>query len=121
MPPRPIGSPSIWSSRTPTSSSRSTTVTSRSTRISSASSDAPPRRARAGGEPSVADGLTLRELADRRVTELRAVGPKLAAGLAEMGVTSALDLLDHYPRRYVDRTQRAEIAELAIGDEATVD
>ena len=38
-----------------------------------------------------------------------------------MGITSVLDLLDHYPRRYVDRTERAEIAELSIGDEATVD
>ncbi len=38
-----------------------------------------------------------------------------------MGITCVLDLLEHYPRRYVDRTQRAEISELAIGDEATVD
>ena len=38
-----------------------------------------------------------------------------------MGITSVLDLLDHYPRRYVDRTEHAEIAELSIGDEATVD
>ena len=38
-----------------------------------------------------------------------------------MGITTVLDLLEHYPRRYVDRTQRAEISELAIGDEATVD
>ena len=38
-----------------------------------------------------------------------------------MGITTVLDLLQHYPRRYVDRTQRAEIAELSIGDEATVD
>ena len=38
-----------------------------------------------------------------------------------MGITSVLDLLEHYPRRYVDRTQRAEIAELSIGDEATID
>ena len=67
------------------------------------------------------EGLTLRELAGHRVDELKAVGPKLARGLAEMGVENALDLLDHYPRRYVDRTQRAEIAELSIGDEATVD
>src|SRR4029453_10207950 len=37
------------------------------------------------------------------------------------GITSVLDLLDHYPRRYVDRTERAEIAELSIGDEATAD
>ncbi|MEX1006251.1 MAG: ATP-dependent DNA helicase RecG [Acidimicrobiia bacterium] len=65
--------------------------------------------------------ITLRELAAHGVTELKAVGPKLETGLAEMGITSVLDLLDHYPRRYVDRTQRAEIAELSIGDEATVD
>jgi ATP-dependent DNA helicase RecG len=76
---------------------------------------------RRGRGTSVAQGLTLRDLAGHRVTELKSVGPKLAQGLAEMGVTTALDLLDHYPRRYVDRTQRAEIAELAIGDEATVD
>jgi ATP-dependent DNA helicase RecG len=69
----------------------------------------------------MAPGLTLRELTERRVTELRAVGPKLASGLAEMDITTVLDLLEHYPRRYVDRTQRAEIAELYIGDEATVD
>jgi ATP-dependent DNA helicase RecG len=55
------------------------------------------------------------------VSDLRAVGTKLEQGLAEMGITSILDLLEHYPRRYVDRTQRAEIAELAVGDEATID
>jgi ATP-dependent DNA helicase RecG len=69
----------------------------------------------------VPSGITLRELDDRRVTELKIVGPKLAAGLAAMGIDSVLDLLTHYPRRYVDRTQRADIAELSIGDEATVD
>jgi len=67
------------------------------------------------------DALTLRDLALKRVPELKSVGPKLAAGLADMGITTVLDLLDHYPRRYIDRTQRAEIAELSIGDEATVD
>ncbi len=67
------------------------------------------------------DGITLHDLAGRAVTELKPVGPKLATGLAEMGITTVLDLLQHYPRRYVDRTQRAEIAELSIGDEATVD
>ncbi len=66
-------------------------------------------------------GITLHDLAERQVTELKPVGPKLATGLAEMGITNVLDLLQHYPRRYVDRTQRAEIAELSIGDEATVD
>jgi ATP-dependent DNA helicase RecG len=65
--------------------------------------------------------LTLRELASHPVTELKVVGAKLETGLAEMGITSVLDLLEHYPRRYLDRTQRAEIRELTIGVEATVD
>jgi ATP-dependent DNA helicase RecG len=69
----------------------------------------------------VPNGLTLRDLDGHLVTELKAVGPKLAAGFEEMGITTVLDLLEHYPRRYVDRTQRAEIAELSIGDEATID
>jgi ATP-dependent DNA helicase RecG len=63
----------------------------------------------------------LRELHSHRVEELRAVGDKLRTGLAEMGIETVLDLLEHYPRRYVDRTERAEIHELAIGQEATVD
>jgi ATP-dependent DNA helicase RecG len=66
------------------------------------------------------DGLTLRELAAHPVAELRAVGPKLEASLAEMDIRDALDLLQHYPRRYHDRTKRAEIAELQVGEEATV-
>ncbi len=37
-----------------------------------------------------------------------------------MGIETVLDLLQHYPRRYHDRTKRAEIAELAEGEEATV-
>jgi len=69
----------------------------------------------------VPPGLTLRELESRLVAELRPVGPKLRDGLAAMGIVTVLDLLQHYPRRYLDRTHRAEIGELAIGDEATVD
>ena len=37
-----------------------------------------------------------------------------------MGIETVLDLLQHYPRRYHDRTQQAEIAELSLGQEATV-
>jgi ATP-dependent DNA helicase RecG len=33
---------------------------------------------------------------------------------------SVLDLLQHYPRRYHDRTRQADIAELAVGEEATI-
>ncbi len=45
---------------------------------------------------------------------------KLRDRLALMGIETVLDLLQHYPRRYLDRTKRAEIAELAPGEEATV-
>jgi ATP-dependent DNA helicase RecG len=69
------------------------------------------------GQP---DGLTLRELAAHPVSELRAVGPKLEASLAEVEIRNILDLLQHYPRRYHDRTKRAEIADLTMGEEATV-
>src|SRR5438067_546482 len=111
IPTRRRGSPTMSSSRIPTSRSRSMKATSPSTRTSSGSSNT----------SSVTDALTLRDLAARHVDELKSVGPKLRTGLAEMGITTVLDLLDHYPRRYVDRTERAEIAELSIGDEATVD
>ncbi len=65
-------------------------------------------------------GLTLRELRDKSVTMLRDVGPRLEAQLAEMGIVTVLDLLEHYPRRYHDRTNLAEIASLKVGEEATV-
>jgi ATP-dependent DNA helicase RecG len=65
-------------------------------------------------------GLTLRELRDKPVTTLRDVGTRLEAQLAEMGIHTVLDLLEHYPRRYHDRTNLAEIANLAVGEEATV-
>ncbi len=65
-------------------------------------------------------GLTLRELAGKPVAALRDVGPKLAAQLEEMGIVSVLDLVEHFPRRYHDRTNVVEIASLAVGEEATV-
>ena len=65
-------------------------------------------------------GLTLRELRDKPVTALRAVGARLGEQLAELGIDSVLDLLEHYPRRYHDRTNLVEIARLVVGQEATV-
>lgn len=65
-------------------------------------------------------GLTLRELQARPVTDLKAVGPRMADRLAMMGIETVLDLLTHYPRRYHDRRNTQEIASLALGEEATV-
>jgi ATP-dependent DNA helicase RecG len=60
------------------------------------------------------------ELRDVPVTRLAGVGPARADGLAELGIENVLDLLLHYPRRYVDRTKQATIRDLPIGDEATI-
>jgi ATP-dependent DNA helicase RecG len=64
--------------------------------------------------------LTLRELRAIPVSRLTGVGPALEERLAIMSIESVLDVLQHYPRRYIDRTHRSEIAALEVGEEATV-
>jgi ATP-dependent DNA helicase RecG len=54
------------------------------------------------------------------VRDLDSVGPKLEEKLEQMELHTVLDVLQHYPRRFVDRTKRADIAELKVGEEATV-
>jgi len=63
-----------------------------------------------------------RTLHDLATTPLEAVGlrPGLRSRLERMGLSSVLDLLSHYPRRYHDRTHRAAIADLVVGEEATL-
>ena len=51
---------------------------------------------------------------------LAGVGPRKLEGLRHLGITSLLDLLTHYPRRYIDRTREAQIRELSEGEEALV-
>ena len=61
----------------------------------------------------------LSQLARLPVTELTGVGPKAAQGLAEaFDVETVLDLLTHYPRRWIDRTNEAPIRDLRVGDQA---
>jgi ATP-dependent DNA helicase RecG len=67
-----------------------------------------------------AGGRRLRSLADKGVTELRSVKARKVAGLESMGIETVLDLLMHYPRRYVDRRHQSEIASLAEDEEAMV-
>ena len=63
----------------------------------------------------------LSQLAKLPVTELTGVGPKVAEGLADaFAVETVLDLLTHYPRRWIDRTNEARIRDLRPGDEAMV-
>ncbi|MDQ3353477.1 MAG: DNA helicase RecG, partial [Actinomycetota bacterium] len=62
----------------------------------------------------------LSQLARIPVTELSGVGPKKADGLAVLGVHTVAELLMHYPRRYLDRTNQARIADLDLGEEGMV-
>jgi ATP-dependent DNA helicase RecG len=62
----------------------------------------------------------LSELAEIEVTRLKGVGEQKANSLAELGIETVLDLLLHYPRRYLDRTNEALIKDLVVGEEAMV-
>ena len=69
-----------------------------------------------GGVPPI----TLREIADIPVERLKGVGDKKQASLAGVGIHTVLDLVTTYPRRWVDRTNEARIADLVPGEEALV-
>ena len=64
--------------------------------------------------------LSLRDLDAISVSRLKNVGPKRVSALAGMEIHTVLDLLQHYPRRYLDRTRQARIAELTVEDEVFV-
>jgi ATP-dependent DNA helicase RecG len=74
--------------------------------------------------PSAADGegqgRRLAQLAELPVSVLKGVGPGTAADLEALGVESVLDLLTHYPRRYIDGTRLVPLAGLAVGETASV-
>jgi ATP-dependent DNA helicase RecG len=59
-------------------------------------------------------------LAGVGVDRLNRLGPKHRDALAAMGITNVLELITHYPRRYIDRTNQADISDLVEGDEAMV-
>lgn len=65
-------------------------------------------------------GRRLGQLAIIPVSELKGVGDKKADGLEAMGIKTVLDLLTHYPRRYLDRTRQESIAGLKEHEEAMV-
>ena len=65
--------------------------------------------------------LSLQELDAIGVGRLRPVRKVKPAALAGLEIHSVLDLLQHYPRRYIDRTKQARIAELAEGEHVFVE
>src|SRR4051794_18332883 len=66
-------------------------------------------------------GVTLGKLAGLPVTEINGVGPERAEALEKaFEIDNVLDLVTHYPRRHLDQTRMATIAELHIDDQAWV-
>jgi len=55
------------------------------------------------------------------VQTLKGAGPKLAAAAADMDLGSVGDILLHIPHSYRDRAEPRKLAELRIGEEATVE
>jgi ATP-dependent DNA helicase RecG len=74
-------------------------------------------RAPTDAPPASAPGteLSFRELDAISLERLNGIGPKRLSGLAELGLSSVLDLLMHYPRRYVDRSAQGTIRDLEVG------
>jgi ATP-dependent DNA helicase RecG len=51
----------------------------------------------------------------------RVLGPKTATGMAEqLGLHTVRDLLRHYPRRYAQRGEQVDLADVRVGDRVTV-
>ncbi len=64
--------------------------------------------------------ITLRDLQAIDVAVLKGIGDKRKSSLSDYGVENVLDLLTTYPRRWVDRTNEARVADLQAGQEALV-
>ncbi len=65
--------------------------------------------------------ITLAELATMPITRLKAVGDgKRAENFAKFGIKNLLELLTHYPRRWIDRTREAPVSEAAEGVDVLV-
>lgn len=59
--------------------------------------------------------------ADTNVQYLKGVGPARARALANLGVTTARDLLHLFPRDYVDRSRVTPLGDVRVGDDVTVE
>ena len=64
--------------------------------------------------------LTLRDLREIELGAPEGCRSRARGAARRHGLHNVLDLLQHYPRRWIDRTKRVEIAALEVGEEATV-
>src|SRR5215208_2708869 len=57
---------------------------------------------------------------EQPISSLKGAGPRLSEAARSLGIETVGDLLGHLPHGYRDRTTFREVAELRIGEEATV-
>ena len=57
---------------------------------------------------------------DTEVTYIKGVGPNRGTKLKKNGIEVVTDLLYHFPRRYIDRTNILSINKLQIGQEGLI-
>jgi ATP-dependent DNA helicase RecG len=57
---------------------------------------------------------------DQAITYLPGIGPKSAARLAKLGLSTVRDVLYYYPRDYVDYARQVKIRELEAGETVTI-
>lgn len=64
--------------------------------------------------------LTFRDLADMDVGVLAGVGEAKISSLRSLGIDDLLDLVQHFPRRYVDRSNPRYVRDLRTGEDTLV-
>jgi len=70
--------------------------------------------------PRAQPGRPLAYLRSVPVDSVKGIGAKGAKKLADAGIPSVADLLLHVPRRYLDRSQLFNLADVPLGEEVTV-
>ena len=80
----------------------------------------PPPRLRLLDQPSPLEGSGQRVTPETPLGDLKGVGPRTATLLAGLGLLVCRDLLQHYPRDYLDYAHLVRIAALEPGRTATV-
>ena len=63
---------------------------------------------------------TLFEIRNTEITYLKGVGPKRAVALKKNGIFTFGDIIKHYPRKYLDRTNVKKIKDLKVAEQAVV-
>ena len=68
----------------------------------------------------MSEGRSLRYLSAIEVEHLSTASPRKVSALKAAGIESIFDLLWHYPRRYIDRSRQADVADALTGEKVVV-